>query len=358
MRKNSKKYFYSIIILVLILAGVWLWREIYFPKNFGSEKQVVFQIEKGEGLANISSGLEKQGIIKSKYLFTALALLKGAQNKFQAGDYSLSPAMNVLEVLQKLVSGQIIKEKITIIEGWDLRDVAKLLKEKGFLKEQKDFFEIAGEPGKIEKQPNDFSNEFGFLKEKPKDVSLEGYLFPDTYYVNEQRTMNNEQRIGDNERKIEEIIVKMLMNFDKKLTADLREEIKKQGKTLHQVLTMASLLEKEVKSYRDKQIAAGILWKRLRSGWPLQVDATLTYLTGRGSGQLTKKDKKINSLYNTYKYYGLPPGPICNPGLDSIRAAVYYKDSPNWYYLTTPDGKTIFSRMLQQHNAARAKYLK
>jgi UPF0755 protein len=296
-------------------------------------------------LADISANLKKEGLIKSEILFNLFTLVQGVQDKLQAGKYSFSPGMNIPEILKKLTQGETIKEKITIIDGWNLKDIANYFKEKGLLKKEEELFQITGAPASNSLQPKDFSEEFEFLKEKPKNLSLEGYLFPDTYEI-------------DPERGIEEIVRKMLQNFDKKITQDLREEIASQGKTLHQVLTMASLLEREIKSYEDRQIAAGILWKRLENGWPLQVDVTLTYLTGKSSQELTKEDLQIDSPYNTYKYYSLPIGPICNPGLDSIKAAIYYKESPYWFYLTTPEGKTIFSKTLREHNIARAKYLK
>ena len=150
----------------------------------------------------------------------------------------------------------------------------------------------------------------------------------------------------------------MLANFERKITPELKQEMARQKRTLFAVLTMASLLEKEVKTYEDKQLAAGLLWKRLESSWPLQVDATLTYLIGRSSSELTKGDLTTDSLYNTYKYQGLPLGPICNPGLESIEAAVYYKESPYWFYLTNLEGEAIFSRTLQEHAANKYKYLR
>jgi len=119
---------------------------------------------------------------------------------------------------------------------------------------------------------------------------------------------------------------------------------------------MASLLEKEVISFEDKQIVSGILWKRLRAGIPLQVDATL--LCAREKNKVSLEDTKIDSPYNTYQHLGLPLGPICNPGLESIKAAVYPKDSPYWYYLSKPNKETVFSKTLEEHNLAQAKYLK
>jgi UPF0755 protein len=141
------------------------------------------------------------------------------------------------------------------------------------------------------------------------------------------------------------------------VTDDLIAAISKQGKDLEEIVIMASMLEKEVINYEDKQIVAGILWKRLRAGMPLQVDATVAYAAGK-SGSITSDDKKTDSLYNTYLYRGLPAGPICNPGLESIKAAIYSVSSQYWYYLSAPDGRTIFSMTLDEHNIARAKYLK
>jgi len=194
-------------------------------------------------------------------------------------------------------------------------------------------------------KPKDFSEEFDFLRDKPKNVSLEGYLFPDTYEINTGA-------------QIEEIVKTMLSNFDKKLTSNLRKEIKKQEKTIFEIITMASLLEKEVKSKEEKEIVSGILWKRLKNRIPLQVDATIIYITGKKTTKVSKDDTEIDSPYNTYKYLGLPKGPICNPGLESILATVYPKNSDFWYYLSTSDGETIFSKTLEEHNIAKAKYLK
>jgi len=120
---------------------------------------------------------------------------------------------------------------------------------------------------------------------------------------------------------------------------------------------MASLIEKEVKTKEDKEVVSGILWKRLKNNIPLQVDATITYLTGKKTTKIPLEDLQIDSLYNTYKYKGLPLGPICNPGLDSIKTAIYPKNSEYWYYLSTPEGATIFSKNLEEHNIAKAKYL-
>ena len=191
----------------------------------------------------------------------------------------------------------------------------------------------------------DFKNELDFLKGISDNTSLEGFLFPDTYQF--------PYRI-----KSEEIVRRMLNNFEKKLTPDLREEIENQGKTIFEIVTMASLIEKEVRTLEDKKIVSGILWKRLESKIPLQVDATITYITDKKTTKISIEETKIDSPYNTYKYLGLPLGPICNPGLESIIAAIHLQDSKFWFYLSTPEGETIFSKTLKDHNIAQDLYLK
>ncbi len=342
-KKSVKISFLHIALALFVLAILLFIHQVFLPYQSKNAEEVVFNLEKGKGLFEISADLQKAGLIKSKFFFDFTAMLRGVNNNLQAGTYDLSSAMSIWQILSKMSSGDTKKEKVVIIEGWGLKQIAESLEERGI--KSQDFFEIVGLPIKESSGVKDFSDQFAFLKEKPEGLSLEGFLFPDTYYIGEKDSL-------------EEIIKKILKNFDEKLSSDLLAEIESQNRTLFQVLTMASLLEKEVIDYQDKQMVAGILWKRLEKGWPLQVDATLTYLTGRPSQQLTKNDLEINSYYNTYKYYGLPLGPICNPGLESIKAAIYYKESPNWFYLTTSEDKAIFSQTLEEHAINKQKYLK
>ena len=148
----------------------------------------------------------------------------------------------------------------------------------------------------------------------------------------------------------------MIVNFDKKLNSDLRQQILEQKKTIFDVITMASLLEKEVRTLEDKKIVSGILWKRLSVGMALQLDCTVNYVTGKNHPGVLIKDTKINSPYNTYKYPGLPKGPISNPGMNSIIATLNPTKTDYWFYLT--DGTTHFSKTAEEHSAKKAKYLK
>jgi len=364
-----KNYIFVIIFIlsILFLTVVFSWREIYLPLEPNSQREIIFAIEKGQGGQEISFNLKKEGLIRSGLLFRFYTYSKGVSKKLQAGQYLLSPSMNIPEIVEKLVSGDVIKEKITVIEGWNLKDIGRYFENKGLFQAE-EFFEIVGFPlidySEIIDLPSpiDFSQEFDFLEDKPKNLSLEGYLFPDTYYIDPvfPTAVKNASL-----PKLEKIVKIMLENFDKKLTPELRKEIETQGKKIFEIVTMASMLEKEVRTLEDKKLVSGILWRRLEVGMPLQVDATIAYILGGGQGWTFDKMRKIiainrhiESPYNTYKHLGLPFGPICNPGLESIIAAIYPKESDYWFYLSTPEGETIFSKTLKEHNIAKAKYLR
>jgi UPF0755 protein len=295
--------FFSIIIIFLIF--IFWWR--IFGAEINNPERIVFSVKKGENFLSIGRNLEREGLIKNRIFFYIYVLLKKEERNFKAGRYLLSPSMNIPQIVEKLTSGYTEKIKVTIPEGSTLKDI-----------EEK-------------------------LKIKLKGENLEGYLFPDTYYLPVGFTS-------------EEVIKIMKENFEKKI-APYKNEIEKSGKSLQEIIIMASILEKEARSKEDKEIISGILWKRLKAGIPLQVDSTLTYITGKTSKELTVDDLEIPSPYNTYKYKGLPPTPICNPGLESILAALYPKESEYWYYFSTPEGRVIFSKTLLEHNLAKEKYL-
>ena len=223
-----------------------------------------------------------------------------------------------------------------IIEGWDNKEVSAYLVDKNFLSEN-GFTEAAGADSPLIK-------EFDFLQDKPANVDLEGYLFPDTY-----RIFKNSDSY--------DIIRKMLANFNAKLTPELRQEIVKQKKSFFEVLTLASIIEKEVSEPEDMKMVADIFYKRLKAGIALQSDATVNYATGKSLIQPTYQDLSVNSLYNTYRYPGLPPGPISNPGINALKAAIYPTPNPYYYFLTTESGQAIYSKTYEEHLINKNKYL-
>ena len=303
-----------LIIFFIILLGIFfIWQGTYLPKDLAFTENKLFSIERGQGLFKIAENLEKEGLIKNKFLFDFYATTKGMSRKLQAGDYLFSPSMSIVGITKKIISGEVAGREVTIPEGFTIKQIEER------------------------------------LNLKLPEADLEGFLFPDTYQFS----------YGVD---AEEVVRKMSDNFDKKLTPDLREEIAAQDKTIFEIVTMASLLEKEVKTKEEKEIASGIFWKRIKEGRTLDSCATIAYILGGANWTFEEmrkeiaRGKEIDSPYNTYKYLGLPLGPICNPGLESILAAVYPKDSEYWYYFSTPEGETIFSKTLEKHNETQAEY--
>lgn len=322
-----------ILLLCLFVACFFLWREIYLARDPNSTETKIFLVEKGEGSKQIALNLEREGLIKWDLLFRLYVLTKGISGNLQAGAYELSPSMAVSQIAGKFASGDTLKIKITIPEGFNLGQI-----------EQEVSSKLQREFSLDDFGADDFKEEFDFLEDAPDAASLEGFLFPDTYFFKP----DEEDR---------EICLRFLGNFKNKI-ALYETEISAFGKKMFEVITMASLIEKEVRTLEDKKLVSGILWKRLENKVPLQVDATVAYITGKQTVRISIEETKIDSPYNTYKYRGLPVGPISNPGLESIMAAISPKMSNNWYYLSTPEGETIFSETLEKHNAARAEYLK
>lgn len=337
---NKKRGFLISIFFIIVLFVA-----IFLPKEMGSLDKRLFQVVKGEGSRDIAHNLEQNGIIRFGPFFRLYVLTTGISGKLQAGEYELSPGMSMFQIARKFARGDVVKEEFTIIEGWNLLDIAQYLEQKGMFQAE-EFLEITGFPAVDHRKapdfptPYDFSKEYAFLKEKPAYISLEGYLFPDTYFVQKGAGMK-------------EVIRLMLDNFKKKTA-----EASFKDSAVFDIVIIASLLEKEVRTPKDKRIVAGILKTRLEHGIPLQVDATVTYATGRNNGKVSLRDTKTDSLFNTYKYPGLPLGPISNPGLKSIQAALNPESNPYLYYLSTPEGETIFSKTLEEHNKAKARYLK
>lgn len=248
------------------------------------------------------------------------------------------------------------EDTIRILEGWTNRDIGQYFeRERNYQSEE--FLEIAGFPQTDYRNHKelpalpDFSTEFSFLEDKPKYYGLEGYLFPDTYRVYASSTVT-------------EVIERMLVNFDNKLTPKMRTDIEAQGKTIYEIVTLASIVEKEAPlnynsgDNRDARIIAGVFLNRLHVGQALQSDATLSYIYSDTKPAHSGSELDIDSPYNTYKYRDLPPGPICNPGILAIEAAIYPIETYYYYFLTTDSGEVIYARTYDEHLKNKYKYLK
>jgi len=335
LSKISPKLFKKIAsagAVVLLLSIIFICFEVYFPVNPASHETVTYTVKKGWGDDEIAKDLQKLKMIRSSYFFKFYVVASLQHAELKAGEYNLSPKMSIYQIAKKMAQGDVIRDKVVILEGWNVKAIGEYLEAKGVCKQ--DYF--------LELAEKDYSEDFDFLKDLPKNSGVEGYLFPDTYEIAKGEAC-------------EDILNLMLANFGKKLTPELKTEIAEQKKTIFDIVTMASMIEKEVRKMEDKKIVSGILWKRLSIGMPLQLDCTVNYITEKSDPGVAIKDTKIDSPYNTYKYKGLPIGPISNPGINSIIAAIYPRKTAYLFYLS--NGKTIYSETFQQHVAAKAKYL-
>ena len=340
-RKNMFLRYVLIGAFCVLFLTAGILNEIYIPHPRFTGSQSV-DIPAGFGSRMIADKLKHEGFIRSKWIFELYVTLRGEASLLKPGQYEFENA-SIKIIAQTLVKGSRHENAITVPEGSTVQDLGRILANQGLKTASFESFANSHTFPTLE-------SAFPFLKEGIPISGLEGYLFPDTYHIFTNAT--NEQ-----------IAVIFLQNFDKKVTPELRHALQKNKKTLRDIIIMASMIEREVTSDHDRAIVSGILWKRITLGIPLQVDATVLYAKKQRAtndskqSALTLDDLAIDSRYNTYKYRGLPLGPIGNPGLSAIQAAVYPAASPYLYYLSAPDGRTIFSRTLEEHNIAKRKYL-
>ena len=282
-------------------------------------KGVKIEIKKGATLPGVSQALTDSGVVRSQALFNALMRLSNADRHLQPGIYLFAEPKNLLRVIWQLRTGDFGVKliKVTIPEGANNAEVGLILKKA---------------------LPDLDSTVYQKVSAK-----LEGRLFPDTYFLSPLAST-------------EQIVERLNEAYLDKIQP-LRTLINQSGHTENEILTMASLLEEEAKNYEAKRTISGILWKRLAQGMKLQVDAVFPFLIGKNTFDLTRKDLAHDSLYNTYKYKGLPPGPLSNPGLDSIFAALTPKESPYLYYLSDKKGQMHYSATYEEHLKNKRKYL-
>ncbi|MFH0929843.1 MAG: endolytic transglycosylase MltG [Candidatus Moraniibacteriota bacterium] len=335
---NSKRLYIAVgLFFVLVLFEAYIFnRQASFSHGTGNVFQN-FEIAEGEGVKDIGQKLADVQIVKSKYYFDYYIWKTGGRGKIQAGKYELKGTMTIPEIVQALSVGEIVSNevKVTFPEGISAKEMGEILKKKGFDAES---FLSKADCGCGVK------TDYEFIVGKPTGANLEGFLFPDTY-------------IFFKDAGAVSIINRMLLNFDEKLTPKMREDIQNQKKNIFDVVTMASILEKEMRTSDDMKVASGIFWDRISVGMPLQSCATIAYVLGKEKKQYSIEDTRTPSPYNTYINKGLPPGPIDNPGMNSILAAIYPTKTEYNYFLTNPvTGKTIFSKTLEEHAANKAKY--
>jgi UPF0755 protein len=334
------------ILLAFVMVGVGIWQITETPGSVLNEEPptvvptstpgetVIVTVREGQTAQEVGDKLEDEGIIASGLLFRVVVALEGYDSRLVAGDYEFDKGMPTLEVIDRIRRGQTAPLVVTIREGVRAEEIADLMEEKEVVSAA-DFLEAITQ-----------WYEFSFMYTKPYWATLEGYLFPDTYFFNRNMTAD-------------QVVQQILENFDQRFDSELRQEAAAAGMSVHTVLTLASIVEREAQLPEERPIIAEVFLTRLRRGMPLEADPTVQYALGNDPASvakygywkqdLTQADLEVDSPYNTYRNTGLPPAPICNPGLDSIRAVLNPAQTNYLYFVARADGSHVFAETLEEH---------
>ncbi len=323
----------KLLIFIAIVVLAWFWWVLNTGNDVEGGRQ--FTIESGQGVNAISQNLHESDLIKNKFVFETWIWAKKVQSNVLAGDYVFPGDISINRLITTILNGPDSNDgSVTLVEGWDRNLMAEYLDKQNI---------AADEFLRLTASTDAWASIYDFLADIPSTGSLEGFIFPDTYFIN-------------NNTSAEDLVIKALNNFNQKVLR-FREEIIKQDTTFFEVVTLASIIEREVPNSEDKKMIADIFIKRLEIGMALQSDATINFITGKGMTQPTYADLEIDSPYNTYKYAGLPPGPIASPGEDSIEAVLYPTSNPYYFFLTSHEGEVIYSKTYEEHLQNKAIYL-
>ena len=279
--------------------------------NVGNAEKIAFQVKGGESASSVALRLKRENLICSKTLFLAYAKFTGSANKIKAGYYEFSRKDGMFKILDWLKSGSQSLTKFTIPEGSNVRQTAEIIASKGMISKDK-FIEIAAEK------------------------KMEGYLMPETYFLDPMMAE-------------ESIIYAMKKEFDKKVTPEMYERAEELNMTMDQIITLASIVEKEAVKPEERATISAVFHNRINKKIRLQSCATVLYAMGVNKARLTVEDTFFDSPYNTYRHAGLPPGPICSPGIESIKAALYPANSSSLFFVSRGDGSHLFAESLDEH---------
>ncbi|WP_315970565.1 endolytic transglycosylase MltG [Paenibacillus sp. PAMC21692] len=329
----------SLLTIMLLGAGgvlYYVWSNLQ-PMPAGAVKQVA--ISRGMSANSVADTLEENGIIKNSFVFGYYLQLKDEGSRFQAGLYEMSPGMDNAAIIAKLNAGDTIAEetiRFTIPEGYTVLQIADKLAADGLINKEK-FLDVA-ENGRSWANAESAQ---AIPDDDKLHKRLEGYLFPETYELKKDSTE-------------EQIITRMLQETDRKLSAlpeDWQDAMEASGRTLHEIMTIASLIEREVVVDEERALVSSVIYNRLAKPMRLQIDAAVQYALDEPKERLLTKDLEIDSPYNTYKNDGLPPGPIASPSLASIEAAIYPAQSDYLFYVTKKDGSQshLFAKTYNEH---------
>jgi UPF0755 protein len=335
----TKHYLVLLIVIVFFviacLAILWYYYAMLKPINFAPSPAITVNIPAGANANQIASILRQKNLIRNENAFLFYLRVSGKDTQLKAGEYALAQSDSVQSIVEKIASGQVITYPFTIPEGFTLRQIAATLAEEGLV-DKEEFLLVAGT----------YKFDYWFLEGLPeRNNRLEGFLFPDTYRVSK----------GYSEK---QIIDMMLRRFEQIYSEEYRQRAETIGFTTHQVITLASIIEKETRLDAERPIVSGVFHNRLAKNWRLESCATIQYLLDEPRERLTLADLAIDSKYNTYKHPGLPPGPIASPGRASIDAALNPAQIDYMFFVLKQDGSHAFARTLVEHNRNKNKYLK
>lgn len=329
-RTRKKKRVLLLLISLGILIGTialgWTLYNPLGPVNPLDQEEQLFTVKSGSSSTQIAHDLEQAGLLKNQRIFSIYARLSGDARKFKAGEYLLNPAMDALTIMEKLVQGKVATITFTVPEGYQLRQIAQVFAQKG-IAEEEEFWELV--------KNGEFTQTF--IQDIPQTENrLEGYLFPDTYTIAKGTP-------------VKEVIAMMLERF-----AEVYKRLppNNTGLSMHEVVTLASIVEGESVLDKERPIIASVFFNRLKIGQRLETDATLQYAFGERKTRVLYKDLEIDSPYNTYRHQGLPPGPIGSPGEASLRAVLKPEETKYYYFVARKDnsGEHVFARTLAEHN--------
>ncbi len=317
------------ICLSLLVGGGSLWYVLNGPVRSKSEAPRIVWIRPQTGALTIATALRDAGVIRSRFAFLAVAVARGTRRHLLAGEYEFVPGLSLLEIVRRLEQGRGLVHEVTVPEGFAAQQIAELLADRGLVDRDR-FVSLLRDRQTLE--------QYGF-----GGGSLEGYLFPDTYRL--VKGMSEDA-----------IIQRMVRRFQEVFGPKERGRAEELEMSVPEVVTMASLIEREARVPEERPLISAVFHNRLRRGMPLQSDPTVLYGLSRFSGKLTKANLLARSPYNTYLNQGLPPGPIANPGRASIMAALYPASSRFLYFVSRNDGTHAFSNTLKEHEAMVRRY--
>lgn len=316
--------------VLVTVSGLWFWTEVYADRSHPAQQTHVI-IERGTSFGGVARKLADAGVVKHQLTFQLLARLRHVDTEVKAGEYRFDAHQTLDEILRELVAGGAqIATWVTIPEGYTANEIAR---------------DLAGHDLGGEGQYREYFARHTIVLGRTRTKSLEGYLFPSTYLFPLGATPEQAAKI-------------MVDEFRKELPPDAEARARRLGYTLPQVVTLASLVEREAKTDDERALMAGVYYNRLRKGMPLEVDATIEYIFPKHKTEITRADLRIDSPYNTYEHAGLPPTPIANPGRPSLMGALEPQRSDFYYYVYKGNGHHAFARTLNEHNANVARYLR